>query len=350
MQLIPFLSLVLALTFSVNSWAGLSGKEGGNGDKTGNGGGAQVCYDRANGVKDVKSYDLVEGVYRYDYQIDLDDRRSQKEIEAELWTRLQLSVPGYEAILRSALKLVDAAWTPRAISVDLAQKREEGKDANPILVEEGCKYVQIANWDKSTNKIFVNRSLYARMSPLHRTALRWHEAVYLLHRQAYQVENSDTARRVVGAIFQADSWRIKGLIPWSSRIGVESYLIVRTTSENYLVSMNWPNEADYAPLNMHHVSVKMLEGSGTVLMTPAIRGQIDVSVSYKASLTVANPSFQSEWLWFDGYRTTTRFVVFNKGFDPATLRFTVTSKLTGAKIDQIVKLNPASGGMVHLIW
>jgi len=244
--------LILLISSVTNASALVNG-----GDKIGNGGGGQICRNAEGRLLPAKSYDLVEGVFRYGYDIDLEDTRSADVIEKELWTRVRAAVPGYEALLKLALAEVDARWTPQAIT--LAQTN----DAHPILFQQDCEFVQIADWNDYPDKIFVNQAVYNEMLPVHQLALKWHEAIYFLERMITLADDSDSARYMVATLFQKDLTQFPNVFANTrGKIGL-SYCDARRK----FCYLNWKNPEDYAFTNQYRLQVKRLSPIGKVDIT-----------------------------------------------------------------------------------
>jgi hypothetical protein len=162
------------------------------GDK-GNGGGGHVC----DGQRAVQMYDLYEGYARYNLTIP--DRG--------------LTVDQY---LREALDKVENAspYVGYRIRTTLTKALEENRfllrsnirltpseDVNILVVNQGCRYEQMANWDIVSNNILINEELWNRMGNLGRAALYFHEATYAVDRAITRTTTSDATRKFVAEVF-----------------------------------------------------------------------------------------------------------------------------------------------------
>lgn len=73
-------------------------------------------------------------------------------------------------------------------------------DANILMVDEGCTYQQLANWDDVTDAVFVKNEYFKTFSNLNKAALYLHEAIYKVARVRASAKNSDEVRRLVAEI------------------------------------------------------------------------------------------------------------------------------------------------------
>jgi hypothetical protein len=196
------------------------------GNETGNGGSGVVCPAGANGDPwdgTVRLLDLWEAgvglnkltVPRY---VELRQRLAGEGVVTEpvKMSPQGLSSESAQILNFMAKRLTDAA--PQYFGVDLIDRaRWQAEnfefvpdDAELTVVDDftfpffpkNCRIGQIAN-NLDFQRLFVDRSLFSQMDPMHQAALFLHESVYYFTRTRHpeDVKNSDFARRLVGATF-----------------------------------------------------------------------------------------------------------------------------------------------------
>ena len=76
-------------------------------------------------------------------------------------------------------------------------------DANIAFVDQGCAYMQIAQWRDEYNAIVIDSDLHKifQKSALNIAALALHEAVYAVERSYSLATDSDRTRKIVGQAF-----------------------------------------------------------------------------------------------------------------------------------------------------
>lgn len=161
-------------------------------EHVGNGGGSHFCAGR--GYQEM--YDIYEGKTRYGLTFD------ENQIDENLI--LQNAIQKIKNINVSVAVEV-AAWIdylnqPGNLVTSFNIKLTRVPDANVLMTDENCEYVQLANWDDVTQKVFVKPSVYLVMSPFHRAALKLHEAIYKVFRIRKKSINSDQARLLVAEV------------------------------------------------------------------------------------------------------------------------------------------------------
>lgn len=179
------LIILLFLTTISSSYAG---------DRVGNGGGTHYCPISGT----VEIYDLYEARTRYQMEPDekLKALNSLSEIDAYLIRKLDHLNPYMAEKVWSVLQELDN----RFIYLDNIDLRNI-QDANFLMTNKNCKYAQLANWDETIGKIFVDAELFQKLSVIDIAGFRWHEAIYKFFRDVHRGENSDYTRKIVGTLF-----------------------------------------------------------------------------------------------------------------------------------------------------
>ncbi len=156
------------------------------GDK-GNGGGVHLCPGNR-----VEMYDLYEGVTRFNFTLP----RTNDPVEAHLdraLAKIHNYYPAYARAAQEQLLYVRSHLLPRRNIV-----LERIDDANILMVDEGCSYQQLANWDEVSGNIFIKSEYYDRLDSLNVAALLLHEALYKVARErSRETITSDKTRRLV---------------------------------------------------------------------------------------------------------------------------------------------------------
>jgi tRNA splicing endonuclease len=169
------------------------------GNEKGNGGGIHYCAAE----KTQELYDIYEGQARYGYTL----------------TDKKLSV---ENFIQFAIKRIDSAnpYIARLVKeqIDYLQhahmivrpnmKLTPVDDAKILLVDEGCEYKQLANWDEVSGNLLVNKNYFDQLNNLNKAALYIHESLYkvgrdlgLLKTQIDNTTTSDEIRPMIAEIF-----------------------------------------------------------------------------------------------------------------------------------------------------
>jgi hypothetical protein len=182
----------------------------------GNGGGGQVCKNSEGVITEVRMYDLYEGYIRYNIDT------TNKEIG------------NISTFLKKALKKI--AHINPTLSYEIGQQvkylREDGHflirpkiilekvpDANILVIEEGCSYEQLANWDEVSGNVMVKKEYFDLMSPFDQAALYVHEAIYKVGRNRLHLDKSDWVRRIVAEVM-SESAPVTQLLGWAQQFDV----------------------------------------------------------------------------------------------------------------------------------
>ncbi len=78
-------------------------------------------------------------------------------------------------------------------------------DADVAMVDEGCSYLQVANWNERFEKVFFRKSLFEKLDGMGKAGLYVHESLYKVSRDAMVAKNSDKIRLVVAKIFSEET-------------------------------------------------------------------------------------------------------------------------------------------------
>lgn len=176
--------LLLSLFLGLNVWA--------QGSDVGNGGGIHYCAHRPT----QELYDLYEGSMRYELTI-VESPLPKEEIVNTALNKLATVNPSFALEVSAiASKLLG----PGGLSMKEGIRLTPVPDANIVMVNEGCEYRQLANWDDVTNRVFVKAEFYRELNEFNRAAFLLHEAIYKAARVRRLLRNSDIVRRTVAEL------------------------------------------------------------------------------------------------------------------------------------------------------
>ena len=171
-------SLIFALVLSSSVFAGFG---------AGNGGGAVECVYE-DGTSVMQMADLYEGRLRYSHK-HLEFNLTSKEIIDFAIEKLLIKDPAFALQVYNAVEEFYKKKT-----VIRSSKLFSTKDYDFILMEDHCRYLQLATWDESSGKVFVNQSIYEKLSNKGKAALALHEAIYKVNRTKKGHKNSNKTR------------------------------------------------------------------------------------------------------------------------------------------------------------
>jgi hypothetical protein len=173
------------------------------GNEKGNGGGIHYCA----GQKTQELYDIYEGQARYGYIIKPSSLSVDEQINNTIG-KIKKANPYIARNFEEQIKYLKNGHMLLRAKVKLTPIID---DANILLVDEGCAYKQLANWDEVSGNLLVNKDYFDRMNNLNKAAFYTHEALYKVGRDLdlLPIEQdgnttSDTVRRMVGEIFSTN--------------------------------------------------------------------------------------------------------------------------------------------------
>jgi hypothetical protein len=182
-------SLILASFFL--SLSGFASPEGDHG--AGNGGGIHYCP----GQKSQEMYDIYEGRVRYGLQYTVQQN-------ATVDTYLNHALDRIRSVNYSiAKKIQETLISIRSGKLIFNEKMvlTQIADANILLVDQGCEYKQLANWDDVSGNILVEKNLHEQMDAFNQAAFLLHEAIYKYDRMNTMAKSSDRTRQIVANLF-----------------------------------------------------------------------------------------------------------------------------------------------------
>lgn len=155
----------------------------------GGGGNAVVCRDNQNKIISAKMLDLYEGevLHGLTYE-DLEEDNLDNELK-----KLLESIYGKENSQSSYWLFKSIKDNLKLLPKGVALKPID--DSGHIIIPEGCKIEQVANFYNLTN-IYIVSDIYNAFSPLDKLALILHEAIFFEERESF-VKDSKYTRRVV---------------------------------------------------------------------------------------------------------------------------------------------------------
>lgn len=169
------------------------------GNEKGNGGGIHFC--QADETQEL--YDIYEGQARYGFTI----RSSNLTVDAQVNKAIEKIKKANPYIGKEVEKQVSYLRSNHMIIRARVTLAPVG-DAKILLVDQGCAYKQLANWDEVSGNLIVSKDYFDRMDNTNKAALYVHEALYkvgrvlnLLPIEEDGTTTSDTIRRMVGEIF-----------------------------------------------------------------------------------------------------------------------------------------------------
>lgn len=182
----------------------------------GNGGGVMAC------AAQVELLDLWEGRRLYGLEMSRTSETVRRRLDRAIaeWGALR----GNDAVVSAVGSMARAFLV--SLERGLSPYPEDGTGPSPLntaflaedleipaptdvmapFIERGCslKSVAVYNGDLAgalTGTLFIDRTLYQRMSPTDQAALFFHEAVYKYFRETYGVKDSMLARKVTACVF-----------------------------------------------------------------------------------------------------------------------------------------------------
>lgn len=185
MKLFIFLSLVL----SFHLFAG---------ERGGNGGGVHVCGDK------VELYDFYEGKHPLMHKLKLWELPPDPVFDRMVYGILAMNHLKQD-LPANIYALVEAEYEKlRRIPENelvISQSIPFIPDADIPMVDEGCSYQQVANWNDRFERVFFRKSLFNKLDPMGQAGLYIHETLYKVSRDALVAKNSDKIRKVVAKVF-----------------------------------------------------------------------------------------------------------------------------------------------------
>lgn len=181
----------------------------------GNGGGAHLCPNENS----IQMYDIYEGITRYNITPDFDASMSVEQYIQKALAKMTLAHPGIGLKLKENLDyLMAKGHLIKRYNLNMPYI----EDANILVVNIGCLYEQLANWDNVSGNVLVKGELFDRLDNLNKAALYVHEALYKFARDSINARNSDNVRRVVAEAFNAEAEfsHIKEWASWSNMVTI----------------------------------------------------------------------------------------------------------------------------------
>lgn len=167
------------------------------GDK-GNGGGAHICPNEGT----IQMYDLYEGYTRYNLTPSIDNSFSVEEYVQRALKKVMYDQPAVGLKLKEILEyLMDQGHLVVRYNLNIPLI----EDANILVVNIGCSYEQLANWDNYSGNVLVKGEYFDRLDNVNKAALYLHEALYKFARDYQDATNSDEVRRTVAEALNTKS-------------------------------------------------------------------------------------------------------------------------------------------------
>ena len=245
-----FLLPALAL-MSLNSFAG---------NEKGNGGGMHYCPAKAN----QEVYDVYEGKKRYQLEI-IDTANSVSENNV-LSNAIKKLAKLNQRFAHAIEEQIEFMQDERNFRLDPDIQLTPVPDANILMVDRGCAYEQLANWDDISNSVFVRADLFEKMTSFNKAALKLHEAVYKASRIRVDVKNSDKVRRFVAELLSTSS-TLTNLGDFGTRSDIGT--TTRDIGISYYIPLD-PNDNSgtaVGTLNLGKMDISNLESVGTMKFT-----------------------------------------------------------------------------------
>lgn len=161
-------------------------------EHVGNGGGSHYCKGRSF----QEMYDIYEGKTRYGLSFD-ENQSDEEKVLMNAVAKIRNINP---RIANEVSKWINYLNKSGKLIANFNIKLTPVPDANVLMTDENCEYVQLANWDEVTQKVFVKPSVYKQLPPFHKAALKLHEAIYKVFRVEKKAVNSDQSRALVAQL------------------------------------------------------------------------------------------------------------------------------------------------------
>lgn len=177
----------------------LSAKEGGNGGGTHDCGTTIELYDFFEG-RDPRQWNLP--VWNVDPKLSVDDYL------AKAMDHIKNDIPDvFERVNSMLTTLRMRSYNDLVVDIEipLIQDVVENDD-DVFFVNEGCSYVQAANWNERFKKVYFSKAIFERLDNMSKAGLYIHEAIYKISRDSHvAVNSSHKVRLVVAKIFSSQA-------------------------------------------------------------------------------------------------------------------------------------------------
>ncbi|MGE3260723.1 MAG: hypothetical protein AB7K68_02980 [Bacteriovoracia bacterium] len=161
------------------------------------GGGAFVCRDGQREIQSAELVDLWEANHVYGEQV-VYSQDSYLEQITKAMGRLHMVHGAFAEQVQKNLEIV----LQNMISLQSGVSLTPPRDALPAFQKPGCPLEGMMQFDDRTNKLYVDATVYSRLStPTDKAAAMMHEAIYKTLRDLPGQTDSIATRKLVGKLF-----------------------------------------------------------------------------------------------------------------------------------------------------
>jgi hypothetical protein len=237
----------------------------GTGGSTGDGGGGQgvECRDSKNPIVHNKLFvrDIYEAqINRHLTMMSIPNYSGNKNQVSDLAIKMLVqALRDYYGPSSYNLEFVrEKFWKEFASKISFLNDEKKlypSQDANsPITLLEGCKIVQIAYWEESSDPsgpgtLYVNQKLWSELDELNKIGLLAHEFFYKQARKAL-AKNSDSTRSYIGELLSEG--HLKPLFAnWKSAADPKLMGVLPETSKGYKFCVGTAKDDEDAKLHLY---------------------------------------------------------------------------------------------------
>jgi|GEM_PF-6732864 len=175
------------------------------GDKINNGGGIWICENSDLEITSSVLVDFYEAENEFKWTLIQPSANDPWRIADDIAQGLPSRFPQVASSWAATLAEVRARFHYIAGELSIADDSKFRAKPLPSLCRTGggWHYRQFANWDDRSNHGIIREDYWksARISPLDKAGLIWHEAIYRWLRVTYNDNDSTRARELVGVLF-----------------------------------------------------------------------------------------------------------------------------------------------------
>lgn len=192
------------------------------GGATSGGGGTHVCLKPNGQIKSAELYDLYEGREAFGLPMINYGQSTAIEILDRAMEKIWNNNPKLASMVMKKINYYVAHQVPKA-----NKQFTVIKDANIVMVDKGCQYQQVAQWQDKYDAVFLDSDLFSifSKSALNRAALALHEGVYSVARELYHVQDSDDSRKLVAQAFSNAPIDLTGTVFEKGEEGVAAVIV-----------------------------------------------------------------------------------------------------------------------------
>lgn len=158
----------------------------------GNGGYAVVCRDQNESILSAELLDIYEGRIIYKKTFSYGEHSREEIVNSGI---SKLTDPLFINFLKKEISLIER----NSIFIPVGNELEATEDAFPAIKKSGCRFEQLANYQKS-GEILISEEIYNHLNELNKAALTLHEAIYSIRRKSVGDKTSESARKMTSQL------------------------------------------------------------------------------------------------------------------------------------------------------